>query len=33
MILPELKEVPEGFIVMGGEVIYSGSCAECNDLK
>jgi len=30
MQLPEV-EVPEGFIVTGGEVVYSGVCVECVD--
>jgi Fur family ferric uptake transcriptional regulator len=29
MKLPEL-EMPKGFVAMGGEVIYSGTCAKCN---
>lgn len=28
MKLPLIK-VPEGFIVTGGEIIYSGKCADC----
>ena len=28
MQLPPIK-VPEGFVVTGGEVVYSGTCAEC----
>ena len=29
MKLPEL-EMPKGIVAMGGEVIYSGTCAKCN---
>ena len=29
MELPEIK-VPKGFKVLGGEVIYSGTCPNCN---
>ena len=28
MQLPSVK-VPEGFVVTGGEIVYSGTCAEC----
>ena len=28
MKLPPVK-VPEGFVVTGGEIVYSGTCAEC----
>jgi Fur family ferric uptake transcriptional regulator len=28
MQLPEVK-APHGFLVMGGEIIYSGTCREC----
>lgn len=28
MKLPPVK-VPEGFVVTGGEIIYSGTCAQC----
>lgn len=29
MQLPPI-EVPEGFLVTGGEIVYSGTCAECS---
>lgn len=32
MVLPEL-EMPKGFVALGGEVIYTGICAECNHKK
>lgn len=30
MELPEV-DVPAGFIINGGEIVYSGFCAACND--
>ena len=32
MQLPPVN-VPKGFVVTGGEIVYSGTCAECEDLK
>ena len=32
MQLPPIK-VPEGFVVTGGEIVYTGKCAECADKK
>ena len=30
MQLPPV-EVPRGFVVTGGEIVYSGTCAECSE--